>query len=201
MSLAEPGSREIERFVRGVMTQASGDGASSLDQMLPLVYAEFRGLADVLLRRERAGHTLRPTALAHEAYIRLARETRSQITDPRHLLAVAATTMRRVLIDYARERKALRRGGADAVRVSLGESLLDARAAAVEFTDLNDSLERLGKEDPRKLQVVELLYFAGYTFEEAAEILDVSVRTITRDWTFAKAWLWRELVGERRGPD
>lgn len=182
----------VERFAREVVARSSIDGSLTLDEILPTVYQEFRDLADALLRRERKDHTLRPTALAHEAYLKLARETESRFGGPAHLLGVAATIMRRVLIDYARARVALRRGGKQE-RVSLGESLMDTSGLPVDVIELDRALEDLGAEDPRKLRVVELVYFAGFSFEEAAELLSVSTRTLVRDWRFAKAWLYRRL--------
>ncbi|MFN8547715.1 MAG: ECF-type sigma factor [Candidatus Eisenbacteria bacterium] len=188
---------ELQAFVHGVLTRATDGGPTSLDSILPLVYDEFRQLAASFLRRERAGHTLRPTALAHEAYLRLARETHTDLRDRTHLLALGATMMRRVLIDYARARGAERRGG-DLERVSLSNAI-DAPTTPVNLLELNDALERLGGEDERKLRVVELLYFAGLTFEEAALVLGVSSRTLVRDWRFARAWLARELSGHAPG--
>lgn len=183
----------IDRFAREVVAHVTEGDPTSLDDLLPLVYEEFRGLASYLLRGERPNHTLRPTALANEAYLRLARETRTRIQTRGHLLALAATTMRRVLIDYARAHRAERRGG-DRQRVSLHASLVDPGAAPIDALDLDRALERLGAEDARKLRVVELVYIGGMTFEETAEILGVSVRTVLRDWRFAKSWLWRELT-------
>lgn len=183
----------IELFARDVLAQVTEGEPSTLDDLLPLVYDEFRGLASHLMRRERAEHTLRPTALANEAYLRLARETKTQVQGRGHLLALAATTMRRVLIDYARAHRAQRRGG-EQQRVSLHESLWDENSATpIDALDLDRALERLGLEDARKLRVVELIYFGGMTFDDTAEILGVATRTVVRDWRFAKSWLWREL--------
>ena len=144
------------------------------------------------MRDERASHTLGPTALAHEAYLRLASQAPSTLGSGAHLLALAATMMRRVLIDYARAHRAAKRGG-DQVRVTLGEDLFAEEGEPVDLLDLQRVLEKLEAEDPRKVRAVELLYFAGLTFEEAGQVLSVSTRTVVRDWRFAKAWLWREL--------
>lgn len=199
-------AEDVAQFVRAVVESATeehsrmtGGPVQSLDQILPMIYPDLRHLAEVLLRRERREHTLRATGLAHEAYLRLRRETDARVESPRHLLAVAATTMRRILIDYARHRSAVRHGGG-MQRVTLAGSLLDD-APEIDLLDLNRVLEELGAEDPRKLQVVELIYFAGYTFEEAGEILGLSARTVVRDWRFAKAWLWRALSGEGPAAD
>jgi RNA polymerase sigma factor (TIGR02999 family) len=184
----------IDQFAREVMEQVTEGEPTTLDGLLPLVYDEFRGLASCLMRGERIGHTLRPTALANEAYMRLARETRTRVQGRGHLLALAATAMRRVLIDYARSHRAARRGG-DLQRVSLHASLADDSSTPIDALDLDQALERLGAEDERKVRVVELVYFGGMTFEDTAEILGISTRTVIRDWRFAKSWLWRELSG------
>lgn len=190
---------EIERFVQAVVQRSesrasSGSEPESLETLLPLAYAELRLLASYLLRGEKWARTLQPTALAHEAYLRLARETRSELKGREHLLAVAATAMRRVLIDHARARRAAKRGGG-VVPVSLRESLLDDAGAPVDLLDLHRALERLESAHPRKVRVVELLYFAGLTHEEAGAALEINERTVLRDWRFAKAWLWKELSG------
>jgi RNA polymerase sigma factor (TIGR02999 family) len=182
----------IDRFAREVVAQATEGEPGSLDELLPLVYDEFRSLASCVMRGERAEHTLRPTALAHEAYLRLARETRTRVRGRGHLLALAATAMRRVLIDYARTHKAQRRGGGRP-GTTLPNSLWDESVRPIDTLDLDRALERLGNQDPRKLQAVELIYVCGLTFDETAEILGVATRTVVRDWRFAKSWLWREL--------
>jgi RNA polymerase sigma factor (TIGR02999 family) len=182
----------LERFVQDVFARATLSDSTSLEAMLPIVYDELRGLAAYLLRGERWARTLGPTALAHEAYLRLARETRSDLQGRSHLLAVAATAMRRVIIDYARARRTAKRGGG-AAPVTLTENLLDEGGRPVDLLDLHRVLDRLAEEHPRKVQVVEMIYFAGLTPEEAAAALGVSERTVLRDWKFARAWLWRAL--------
>jgi RNA polymerase sigma-70 factor, ECF subfamily len=197
----DPDVAVVERFVRDVLAQATQSEATSLEVMLPAVYAELRTLASYLLRGERWARTLGPTALAHEAYLRLARETRSEVQNRSHLLAVAATAMRRVIIDYARARRAVKRGGG-AAPVTLSESLVDAGGRPVDLIDLHRALDRLAEEHPRKVRIVEMIYFAGFTPEEAAAALDLSERTVLRDWKFAKAWLWRSLnAGGSSRPD
>jgi RNA polymerase sigma factor (TIGR02999 family) len=193
--LGPTATEEVERLAREIVGRATAGEATSLEALLPAVYEEMRVLAAYILRGEGTGRTLRPTALAHEAYLRLARETRFTPQNRGHLLAVAATMMRRVLIDYARARHAAKRG-AGAERVTLSESLLDDSASNVDLLDLQRALDRLAAGHPRKVQVVELVYFAGLTHEEAGEALGVTARTILRDWQFAKAWLWRELSAE-----
>ncbi len=189
-----PGSEAalVEQFAREVMSRATQTAATALDELLPAVYDEMRVLAAYLLRGERSARTLRPTALAHEAYLRLAGAAGFQPQGREHLLAVTANVMRRVLIDYARARRAAKRGGG-LERVTLSESLLDETGSPVDLLDLERALERLGQAHPRKVQVVEMIYFAGLTEEEAASALGVNERTVRRDWQFAKAWLWQEL--------
>lgn len=182
----------VERFVRDVVARATQTASTALEAMLPAVYDELRGLAAYLLRGERWAHTLGPTALAHEAYLRLARETRSDLQDRSHLLAVAATAMRRVIIDEARSRRAGKRGGGVAP-VTLSESLFDDGGRPIDLLDLHRVLDRLAVDQPRKVQVVEMIYFAGFTPAETAAALRVSERTVLRDWRFARAWLWRAL--------
>jgi RNA polymerase sigma factor (TIGR02999 family) len=186
---------ELERFAVQVVRRATQGRGTSLDAMLPLVYDEMRVLASCILRGEGSGRTLRPTALANETYLRLARETRFNPGGRGQLLAAAATIMRRVLIDYARARRAAKRGGS-VERVTLSESLMGDAGDRIDLLDLHRALDRLAKEHPRKVRVVELLYFAGLTHEEAGEAMGVTARTVLRDWQFAKAWLWRELNEE-----
>lgn len=188
--------RSVESFVREVVGRATRDETSRLDALLPAVYDEMRVLATYILRGERSGRTMSPTALAHEAYLRLARETRFSPEGGTHLLGVAATVMRRVLIDYARARRAAKRGGA-AERLTLSDSLLDDSGSPVDIIDLHRALEQLAEEHPRKAKVVEMVYFTGLTLDEAGAALATTRRTALRDWQFAKAWLWKTLSEER----
>lgn len=166
----------------------------ALGRLLPLVYDELRVLAKAQLRGERATHTLSATALVHEAYLRLS--DRDQLTpgDRRHFFAIAAQAMRRVLIDYARTRNRKKRGAGQAP-----ESLDDHVAfltdeAADELLALNEALERLARANERAARVVEQRFFAGLTLEETAEVLDVSLKTVQRDWLLARAWLRKEIA-------
>ncbi len=193
---SDPVLTSVESIVEDLFRRATMSEPADLNTILVEAYAEIRALAGFLLRGEAAARTLQPTALAHEAYLRLARETRSNIQGREHLLGVAATIMRRLLIDYARTKQAEKRGGG-AVAVSLGESLMDPAGLPVDILDLHRQLDRLAQTHPRKVQVVELLYFAGLTHEEAGRALGVTAQTVLRDWRFAKAWLWRELSGGR----
>jgi len=178
----------------------SGD-ASALDDLLPRVYDELRSLADAYMRRERAGHTLQPTALVHEAFLRLLRLPPGSVQNRVHFFALAAQAMRRILADHARRHRAAKRGGS-AVRVPLelveGNPALAGSTAAqpeVAADDLDSALEDLAKLDPRQSRVVELRFFGGLSIEETAEVLAVSPATVKRDWLVARAWLHRELRG------
>lgn len=187
-------SAAISRFIEDILQRATHEECFEVDAILPVAYDELRVMAAYLLRGEHAAHTLQPTALAHEAYLRLARETRSRLQGREHLLAVAATVMRRILVDHARARRAGKRGGG-AAPVTLRESVVDPAGAPLDILDLHRGLERLAETHPRHVRVVELLFFAGLTHEEAGRVLGVTAQTVLRDWRFAKAWLWRELAG------
>jgi RNA polymerase sigma factor (TIGR02999 family) len=165
----------------------------ALEELLPAVYEEMRRLAAANLRYERPGHTLQPTALVHEAYLRLVNAPGLTIQDRAHFMVLAARAMRRVLTDHARRRQAAKRGD-DPVQVTLAH--LAATPSAVAVEDLDTALESLARLDERQAQVVELRFFAGLTIEEVAEVLGVSAGTVKLDWTHARAWLYRELVAE-----
>jgi RNA polymerase sigma factor (TIGR02999 family) len=162
--------------------------------MLALVYEELRRLAASYLRGERPGHTLQPTALVHEAYLRLLNQRQVDWSNRAQLMGLAAVIMRRILVNHARDRIADKRGGG-APHVSLtvaGESI---GAAEVSVLDLHDALTRLTDVDPRKGRIVELKFFGGLTTEEIAETLALSTATVERDWKFARAWLARAIAG------
>jgi RNA polymerase sigma factor (TIGR02999 family) len=172
-----------------VLLQAWGDGdLAARDRLIPLIYAELRRRAAGQLRRERPGHTLRPTDLVHETYLRL-RAQNAAWQNREQLFAVASRLMRRILVDHARMRAAAKRGGG--VRVTLS----DDYAAAVEpdVLDVDAALEELSALDQRQAQLVELRFFGGLDIAEAARALGVSVATANRDWALAKAWLFRRL--------
>jgi len=162
----------------------------------------MRRLAGAYLRDEGTDHTLQPTALAHEAYLRLLDQRHVSWQNRAHFMGLAAQAMRRILIDHARRRRAQKRGG-DAVHVELDADLANAAGGApggtdvrgVSVVDLSDALDRLADLDARQSRVVELRFFTGLSIEETAEVLEVSPATVKRDWTFARAWLHRELVG------
>ncbi len=170
-----------------------GDG-SALEALLPLVYDEMRRLAGSYLRNEREGHTLQPTALAHEAYLRLIDQRSVTWQNRAHFMGLAAQAMRRILADHARRRGALKRGG-DVPRVSLDDHDVAADSREVEIQELDTALEDLAKLEPRQARVVEMRFFGGLSIDEAAEVIGVSPATVKRDWTLARAWLFRELRG------
>jgi len=168
-----------------------------LEKLFPLVYGELRRLAGYYVKSERAHHTLQPTALVHEAYLKLVDRNRVNFRGRTHFFAAGAQAMRRILVDYARQRKRDKRGG-DWQRITLAEPLA-ARASEWspdEVLALNRALEKLTGLDPRQATVVELRYFAGLKVGEAAEVLGVSKRSAEADWTHARAWLKRELQAE-----
>jgi RNA polymerase sigma factor (TIGR02999 family) len=164
------------------------------DRMLPIVYGELRRLAAGYLRRERAGHTLQPTALVHEAYVRLIDQRQIDWSNRAQFIGIAAVMMRRILVNHARDRAAEKRGGgAEHVSITLaGEGI---GAPEVNLLDLHEALNDLAETDPRKAQIVELKFFGGLTTEEIAETLSVSTATVERDWKFARAWLYRVVSG------
>lgn len=180
--------------VTALIAQLREGDAEALDRLVPLIYQELRTLARSQLRREAPGHTLGSTALVHEAYMRLSRRDRIGPADRRHFFAIAAEAMRRVLIDHARTRKRKKRGSGEVVRSLDDVSAFLADDAADELTAIDEALGRLAAASPRAARVVECRFFAGYTLEETAEILDVSVKTVQRDWLLAQAWLRKEIA-------
>lgn len=171
--------------------------SSALNQLIPLVHGELRQLAHRYMAGERPGHSLQTTALVNEAYLRLVDCSRVQWQDRAHFLAVSARLMRRVLVDIARSRGYMKRGGG-VRRLSLEQSPNILRPTDPNLIALDDALNALAAIDPRKTQVIELRFFGGLTAEEAAEVLRVSPDTVLRDWKLAKAWLHKELTrGEK----
>src|SRR5215470_1370471 len=177
-----------------LLAWSDGD-RKALDDLTPLVYLELKKLAENNLRRERAGHTLQPTALAHEAYIRLINHQNVRWQNRAHFFAVASQAMRRILVDHARARLAGKRGSGGAI-VSLDEGADVSDQRADQLLALDDALKRLAELDPKKGRVVELKYFGGMTLEEMAEVLGVSRAKVIREWRMAKAWLYGELSKE-----
>jgi RNA polymerase sigma-70 factor, ECF subfamily len=163
----------------------------AVDRLVPLVYAELRRLAAFYLKSERAGHTLQPTALVHEAFLRLV-DADVQWQNRGHFFALAANLMRRILVDYARKYQAEKRGGGEA-KVSLEEAFVFAQERPREMIALDEALQRLAEIDPRRSQVVELKFFGGLSHEEIAEVLGVHKNTVLRDWNLARAWLKTQM--------
>ena len=166
-------------------------------ELMPQVYDELRRLAANYLRHERPGQTLQATALVHEAFLRLSKEKNQPWKNRTHFLAIAALSMRQILVQRARARNAEKRGGPHADRITLDESVMADHArdatAGVDVLALDAALERLAALDPHQAKIVELRYFGGLTVEEAAEALDISPATVKRHWTVARAWLKKEL--------
>jgi len=165
----------------------------SLTDLMPSVYEELRHLAADYLRGERPGHTLQPTALVHEAYLRLLRQGQTTWHNRAHVIGFGARIMRQILISHAIASTRLKRGGPDSIRITLDEALdfYDRREMSVASVD--EALRSLEEIDPRQGQIVEMRFFGGLTIEEIAKALDVSAATVKREWTFAKVWLRREL--------
>jgi len=172
----------------------AGDQAA-LDELLPLVYREMRRLAGYYLRQERPDHTLQPTALVHEAYLRLVGEKEIDWQSRAHFFGIAAVRMRRILVEHARSRQAAKRGGGE-YRLSLSEANRMAEKRDVNLLALDDALRRLEELDLQKSRIVELRYFGGLTIEETAEALRISPATVKRDWSMARAWLRSEISNE-----
>jgi RNA polymerase sigma-70 factor, ECF subfamily len=175
-----------------------GTGNRDPAELMPRVYDELRRLAASYLRHERPGQTLQPTALVHEAFLRLSHEKHQSWKDRTHFLAIAALSMRQILVQRARARHAQKRGGRDAERITLDESVLPAAGnrepgAAVDVLALDAALEKLAALDPQQARLVELRYFGGLTVEEAADALGISPATVKRHWALARAWLKKEL--------
>ncbi|HWI19771.1 MAG TPA: ECF-type sigma factor [Vicinamibacterales bacterium] len=174
-----------------------GIGNREPAELLPLVYDELRRLAANYIRREKPGQTLQATALVHEAFLRLSKEKNQPWKNRTHFLAIAALSMRQILVQRARARHADKRGGAHQERITLDESVLPDRGTeatgGVDVLQLDAALEKLGALDPQQAKIVELRYFGGLTVEEAAEALDISPATVKRHWTLARAFLKKEL--------
>jgi RNA polymerase sigma factor (TIGR02999 family) len=165
----------------------------ALTTLLPLVYTELRQIAGRHLRREREGHTLQPTALVHEAYARLIAQGRVPWQSRAHFLAVAAKTMRRILVEPARKRHAAQRGG-QGIRITLDEPLSAAVRQDVDVISLEDALTGLSKQDETQAKIVELRFFGGLGIRETAELMGISPATVKREWTVARAWLSHEMT-------
>jgi RNA polymerase sigma factor (TIGR02999 family) len=185
-----PGAPEITDLLQD---WKNGD-REALNRLMPVVYDELRRAARNYMRRERTDHSLQATALVNEVYLRLVDATRVEWRDRAHFFAIAASMMRRILLDAARTRAAAKRGGGD-LRITFNEDMLAASNQAAELIAIDDALGTLQKMDPRKAQVVELRFFGGLSVEEIAEVLRMSPQSIKRDWKLARAWLLQEMAG------
>lgn len=175
----------------GLLLEWSGGNASALDRLMPAVYGELHRVAGRYLRRERRDHTLQPTALVNEAYLRLIDQRRIQWQNRAQFFGIAAQLMRRVLVDHARRRTAAKRGGGRTQQLDSSIALTSARDVTV--IALDEALTRLSGLDPIQGRVVEMRSFGGLTIDETAEVLGVSTDTVKREWRLARAWLYREL--------
>jgi RNA polymerase sigma factor (TIGR02999 family) len=180
--------------VTQILQEVSGGDREAPARLMPLVYDELRRLADHYLRQERPDHTLQPTALVHEAYLRLVDQTRVDWQNRAHFFGVAAQLMRRILVDYARRHQTSKRGGLRQ-KLTLDEAVDYSQTRDVDLVRLDDALTALAQFDTRQSQIVELRFFGGLTIEETAEALGISPATVKVDWNMAKAWLRREIGG------
>jgi RNA polymerase sigma factor (TIGR02999 family) len=171
---------------------------SAVNDLLPLVYDELRRLAESFLERERPDHTLQATALVHEAYVKLVDQHSARWNDRAHFFAVAAQAMRRILVDHARTHGRAKRGGG-LRQVSLDTQAELAQRPDTDLLALDDALDRLAKDSPDSIRVVEMRYFSGMTIDETAAALGVSTATVEREWRYARAWLYRDLAGGDAG--
>src|SRR5262245_19435451 len=186
--------------VSALLADWSNGNEAARDELMPLVYNELRRLAGHYMALERSGHSLQATALVNEAYLRLIDQRQVRWQGRAHFFALASRMMRRILVDYARSRHYAKRGGA-ARRGSLEEGMIVSEEKARDVVSLDDALTCLAAIDLRKSQVVELRYFGGLSMEEIAEVLKISQVTARRDWSTAKAWLYRAIGGANKTPE
>lgn len=179
-------------YITQLLIEWGKGDTSAFEQLMPLVYSELRRLAGGYMRRQRAGHSLQPTELVNEAYLRLIDSSRVKWQNRNHFFAISAQLMRRVLVDSARRRNSNKRGGG-ICHITLGDETEIASGNMVDLEALDDALDRLAFINERQSKIVELRYFGGLSEEQTAEALSVSARTVRRDWSFARAWLYREL--------
>ena len=191
--MTPPAQNEVTQLL---LAWSDGDKAA-LEELTPLVYAELRRLAERYMRRERAGHPLQTTALVNEAYVRLIDLRQVRWQNRAHFFGVAAQLMRHILVDFARARRRAERGGYKQ-QVSLEEAAMVSKERSADFIALDDALKSLAEIDPRKSRMVELRFFGGLSVEETAEALNVSPRTVLREWNLARDWLYRELSKENK---
>jgi RNA polymerase sigma factor (TIGR02999 family) len=188
-------SNEDQHDITALLVAWNGGDAAALDRLMGLIYPELRRIARQRLKHPRGAETLESAAVANEAYLKLVRAGGIRCESRAHFLALCAQIIRRILVDHARRRRFIKRGG-DAVRVPLDDVLVTAEVQGIEMLALDQALEELAGIDSRKCRVVELRYFGGLSVEETAEVLGVSVDTAKRDWRMARAWLSAKLTGK-----
>jgi RNA polymerase sigma factor (TIGR02999 family) len=188
------GPRETEN-VTGLLRAWTDGDQGARDELMAVLYRELHQRAAARLRRERDGHTLQPTALVNEAYLRLVDQKRSVWQNRAHFLAVASEMMRRILVDHARRRKMAKRSGRWA-KLTLNEAVAHGKPREVDLLDLDRALQKLAEFDPRKAQIAELRFFGGLSLEETGVVVGASVATVERDWQVARAWLFSQLKGD-----
>lgn len=179
--------------VSQLLVDWSNGDQKALDKLMPLVYSELRKLAGNYLRRERQGHTLQPTALVNEAYLKLIDQRNAKWQNRAQFYGVAAQLMRRILVDHARARQAEKRGGSDQQRLSITSAERLVKQPEVDLLALHEALEELAMLDPQQERIVELRFFGGLSIEETAEVIGIGHATVERDWKMARAWLRRKL--------
>jgi len=184
---------EASASVADLLAQVRGGSRAALNRLTAILYRELRGLAKHQLLGQRPGHTLRTSDLVNETYLKLANVRAPHWKDRAHFLSVASRAMRSVLVDYARKRRYAKHGG-DAVRISLSNASISSAQLSAEVVAVDEALTRLSELAPRKSQIVELRYFAGFSIEETARVMALSTGTVKREWNMAKAWLRRELA-------
>ena len=183
-----------EEDITGTLLKVSGGDEDAAARLLPYVYDELRRLAAAFLRRERPDHTLQPTALVHEAYLRLIDQSRVDWKNRAHFCAVASEMMRRILVDHARKHHAAKRGGSE-TRISLADAVSFPQNVEIEVLAVDEALIDLTRLDPQQGKLVELRFFGGLTLDETAEVMGVSRSTVQREWNLAKAFLYNQLTG------
>jgi RNA polymerase sigma factor (TIGR02999 family) len=186
--MASPDQSQVTEILRAV---SAGD-SQAVNRLIPLVYEELRSMAKGYMQRESKGHTLQPTALVNEVFIKLVDQDRVNWRGRSHFFAVCAQAMRRVLVDHARTKHRAKRGGGERP-ISLDEKLVISQERTEDLLALDDALNKLARLDPRQAKIVELRFFGGLTVQETAEVLGVSNRTVENEWTMVRAWLRREL--------
>ncbi|MBK5294106.1 MAG: sigma-70 family RNA polymerase sigma factor [Acidobacteriia bacterium] len=190
--MAQPGD------VTSLLAEIHRGNRRAESELIPLIYDELHRLAAYYMRRERSDHTLQATALVHEVYLRLSKQREVTWQNKAHFFAIAGSLMRRILVDHARAHSRSKRGGLQQ-KISLEEALLFSEEQSEELMLLDTALAQLTEEHPRQSQIVELRFFGGLTVEEIAEVLKVSPKTVKRDWSVARAWLYREIHKQEAG--